>query len=144
MVIKTIIDIRQPIAVVFKSLVEPANMPKWMANFQKLEAVKGKRPRRGSISTQVFKDSKGTMEMKEEVLNFERNKKFELQLSHKNIETHQTFEFIAQDKEITRLVLTNNISLVPAFMGIFSVFMKGQMRRQQEADLMRFKKLLEK
>jgi hypothetical protein len=29
-------------------------------------------------------------------------------------------------------------------MGIFSVFMKGQMRRQQEADLMRFKKLLEK
>jgi uncharacterized protein YndB with AHSA1/START domain len=144
MIIKTVIDIRQPITMVFKTLVEPENMVKWMANFQKLESVKGRRPRKGSISKQIFKDSKGIMEMKEEVLNFEKNKKFELQLSHKNIETHQTFEFIAHDKEITRLILTNHIRLVPAFMGVFSIFMKGQMRRQQEADLMKFKKLLEK
>lgn len=144
MIIKTVIDIRQPVAVVFKNLVEPLNMVKWMANFQKLEPVKGKRPRKGSVSTQFFKDSKGAMEMREEVLGFERNQKFKLLLTHENIETHQTFEFLPQSEDITRVILTNDIRLIPAFMGIFSVFMKGQMRRQQEADLMQFKKLLEK
>lgn len=144
MIIKTVIDIRQPVSIVFKNLVEPSNMPKWMANFQRLDTVKGKRPRKGSISTQVFSDSKGIMEMREEILGFERNQKFQLLLSHKNIETNQTFEFIPQSKDITRVILTNDIRLIPAFMGVFSVFMKGQMRQQQEENLMRFKKLLEK
>ena len=144
MTIKTVIDIRRPIAEVFKELVNPDNMPKWIEGFQKLEKVKGRRPRKGSISTQVHKDSKGRMELKEEILLFERNKTFEIRLSHKNMDTRQSYEFINQGKSMTRVILTTETRLIPAFIGIFSVFMKGGMRKQQEANLMRFKKLMEK
>lgn len=144
MTIKTVIDIRQPVSVVFKELVNPATMPKWIDGFVKLEQVKGRRPRRGSISTQVHKDAKGRMELKEEILLFERNKKFEIRLSHKNMDTKQSYEFLNQGKSMTRVILTTQTRLIPAFIGIFSIFMKGGMKRQQDANLMRFKKLMEK
>lgn len=144
MTIKTVIDIRRPVSEVFKELVNPDNMPKWIDGFVKLEKVKGRRPRRGSISNQIHKDAKGRMELKEEVLLFERNKKFEIRLSHKNMDTKQSYEFLSQGKSITRVILTTQTRLIPAFIAIFSVFMKGGMQRQQEANLMRFKKLMEK
>lgn len=144
MTIKTVIDIRRPVAEVFKELVNPDSMSNWIDGFIKLEKVKGRRPRRGSISNQIHKDSKGRMELREEVLLFERNKRFELRLSHKNMDTKQSYEFINQDKSMTRVILTTQIRLIPAFIGIFSVFMKGSMRRQQEKNLMQFKKLMEK
>lgn len=142
MVIKTVIDIRQPIALVFKELVNPLNLPKWVNGFQKLESVKGRRPRKGSISKQIIKDSQGLMEIREEILNFDKNKHFEIRLSHKNMETHQHFQFLNKGKT-TRVILTTTTRLIPAIMAVFSIFMKGQMRKQQEADLMRLKKLLE-
>ena len=144
MTIKTVIDIRRPIAEVFTELVNPDNMSKWIEGFVKLEKVKGRRPRRGSISTQVHKDSKGRMELREEILLFERNKKFEIRLSHKNMDTNQSYEFISQGQSVTRVTLVTQTRLIPAFIAIFSVFMKGSMKRQQEANLMRFKKLMEK
>ncbi|MFT5833752.1 MAG: hypothetical protein ACI97N_001380 [Cognaticolwellia sp.] len=144
MIIKTVIDIRQPVAVVFKGLVEPSNMPKWIEGFQTLESVKGKRPRKGSISKHIFNDSKGRMEIQEEILKFDRNKKFEIRLSHKNMDTHQAFQFLNQGNEITRLILTTQTRLIPVFMGIFSIFMKSRMKKQQEADLKKFKYLVEK
>jgi len=144
MTIKTVIDIRQPVAEVFKELVNPDNMPKWIEGFVRLEKVKGRRPRRGSISTQIHKDSKGQMELREEILLFERNKKFEIRLSHKNMDTKQSYEFVNQGKSMTRVILVTQTRLIPAFIAIFSVFMKGGMKRQQEANLMRFKKLMEK
>ena len=144
MTIKTVIDIRRPIAEVFTELVNPDNMSKWIEGFVKLEKVKGRRPRRGSISTQVHKDSKGRMELREEILLFERNKKFEIRLSHKNMDTKQSYEFISQGQSVTRVTLVTQTRLIPAFIAIFSIFMKGSMKRQQEANLMRFKKLMEK
>lgn len=142
MVIKTIIDIRKPVSVVFKELVNPKNLPKWVNGFQKLESVKGRRPRKGSVSKQIIKDSQGIMEIREEILKFEKDKNFEIRLSHKNMETHQHFAF-AKEGKTTRLTLTTTTRLIPAIMAVFSVFMKGQMRRQQEADLMKLKRLLE-
>lgn len=144
MTIKTVIDIRRPIAEVFTELVNPDNMSKWIEGFVKLEKVKGRRPRRGSISTQVHKDSKGRMELREEILLYERNKKFEIRLSHKNMDTKQSYEFISQGQSVTRVTLITQTRLIPAFIAIFSVFMKGSMKQQQEANLMRFKKLMEK
>ena len=144
MTIKTVIDIRRPIAEVFTEMVNPDNMSKWIEGFVKLEKVKGRRPRRGSISTQVHKDSKGRMELREEILLFERNKKFEIRLSHKNMDTKQSYEFISQGQSVTRVTLITQTRLIPAFIAIFSVFMKGSMKQQQEANLMRFKKLMEK
>lgn len=144
MTIKTVIDIRRPISEVFTELVNPDNMSKWIEGFVKLEKVKGRRPRRGSISTQVHKDSKGRMELREEILLFERNKKFEIRLSHKNMDTKQSYEFISQGQSVTRVTLITQTRLIPAFIAIFSVFMKGSMKQQQEANLMRFKKLMEK
>ncbi len=144
MTIKTVIDIRRPISEVFTELVNPDNMPKWIEGFVKIEKVKGKRPRRGSISKQIHKDSKGRMELREEILLYERNKKFEVRLSHKNMDTKQSFEFVSQATAVTRVTLVTQTRLIPAFIAIFSVFMKGSMKRQQEANLMRFKKLMEK
>ena len=144
MTIKTVIDIRRPISEVFTELVNPDNMPKWIEGFVKIEKVKGKRPRRGSISKQIHKDSKGRMELREEILLYERNKKFEVRLSHKNMDTKQSFEFLSQAPAVTRVTLVTQTRLIPAFIAIFSVFMKGSMKRQQEANLMRFKKLMEK
>ncbi|MFK7949276.1 MAG: SRPBCC family protein [Saprospiraceae bacterium] len=144
MTIKTVIDIRQPVSTVFKELVNPDNMPKWVEGFVQIDKVKGRRPRRGSISNQIHKDSKGRMELREEILLFERNKKFEIRLSHKNMDTKQSYEFLSQGKSITRVILTTETRLIPAFIGIFSIFMKGGMKRQQEGNLMRFKKLMEK
>jgi uncharacterized membrane protein len=144
MTIKTVIDIRRPISEVFTELVNPDNMPKWIEGFVKIEKVKGKRPRRGSISKQIHKDSKGRMELREEILLYERNKKFEVRLSHKNMDTKQSFEFVSQAPAVTRVTLVTQTRLIPAFIAIFSVFMKGSMKRQQEANLMRFKKLMEK
>lgn len=143
MTIKTVIDIRRPISEVFTELVNPDNMPKWIEGFVKIEKVKGKRPRRGSISKQIHKDSKGRMELREEILLYERNKKFEVRLSHKNMDTKQSFEFVSQAPAVTRVTLVTQTRLIPAFIAIFSVFMKGSMKRQQEANLMRFKKLME-
>lgn len=144
MTIKTVIDIRRPISEVFTELVNPDNMPKWIEGFVKIEKEKGKRPRRGSISKQIHKDSKGRMELREEILLYERNKKFEVRLSHKNMDTKQSFEFVSQAPAVTRVTLVTQTRLIPAFIAIFSVFMKGSMKRQQEANLMRFKKLMEK
>ena len=144
MTIKTVIDIRRPISEVFTELVNPDNMPKWIEGFVKIEKVKGKRPRKGSISKQIHKDSKGRMELREEILLYERNKKFEVRLSHKNMDTKQSFEFVSQAPAVTRVTLVTQTRLIPAFIAIFSVFMKGSMKRQQEANLMRFKKLMEK
>ncbi len=143
MTIKTIIDIQEPVTKVFQGLLTPENMPKWIEGFEKLQPIKGKRPRKGSVSNHIFRDTKGKLIVMETVLNYEKDKKFEILLSHKNMETNQSFELHSQG-DITRLILTTNTRLIPAFMGIFSIFMKSQMKKQQETDLRKFKKLLEK
>ncbi len=139
MKIKTVIQINHSTEKVFRYLTNSRNMPEWMMGLQKIKSVKGRRPAKGSISTQVFKDAKGLMEVKEEVVEFERNKTFALQLSHKNMETTQLFS-LAANEDGTKLTVETQTRLIPAFIGIFGVFMKDQMRRQQEQDLKKLKR----
>lgn len=143
MKIKTVIQINRPIEKVFQYLTNARNMRLWVMGLQQVKPVKGRRPTKGSLSTQIFKDEKGLLEVKEEVLKFEKNKAFELQLSHKNMETTQSYTF-TKNETGTRVTVNTYTRLIPAFIGIFGFFMKGQMRRQQETDLKKLKQLLEK
>jgi hypothetical protein len=143
MTIKTIIQIEAPVSKVFSSLTDGKNLKNWQEGFKKLKSISGRRPNKGSISKQVFEDAKGFMEVEEEILYYDRNKEFQVKLSHKNMLTMETYEFVNQG-DSTRLILTTNIRLIPMFIGIFAPFMKPQMRNLQEANLRRLKRLLEK
>ncbi len=143
MTIKTIIQIEAPVSSVFRKLTDGKNLKNWIEGFKKIKSISGRRPNKGSISKQIFEDAKGLMEVEEEILYYDRNKEFQVKLSHKNMLTLETYEFVNQG-DSTRLILTTNIRLIPMFIGIFAPFMKPQMRKLQEANLMRFKRLLEK
>lgn len=136
------IEINSPVKEVYRFTVSPKNLPRWVDGFESYQPKKGRNRGKGSTATHIYRDSAGKLEVKEEVLDIKPEKMFKTHLSHKNMETDLEFKFLNLGNS-TRVVTDTYVRLKPAVFNLFSLFMKSQMKKQQQADLRRLKNAIE-
>jgi len=134
--------IRRPIKEVYRFTVSHKNLSQWLDGFQAYKSIKGRNRGVGSQATHIYQDSAGKLEVHEEVLAVIPDKSFKSRLTHKNMDTTLEYRFLDQGDE-TKVVTDTHVKLKPAVFNLFSFFMKGQMKKQQQADLRKLKHLLE-
>lgn len=140
----TSIQIDKPAAEVFRYVVlHPKNMKQWMQGFEAYRPQSGGRRKEGSVATQVFDDGGHKTEVREEVLEVKPHERFRCLLTHKNMLSEQDFRFFDQGSGQTKLRIETEVKLRPALFNLFGFLVKGQMRKQQAADLERLKSELE-
>ena len=140
---QTSIIIHESVAQVFRYTVNPQNMNKWVQGFQQFKTQKGRKRAKGSTALQVFNDNGEVTEVQEEVLENIANQHFAFRLSHKNMESEVHYHFLNQGDQTTKLLVKATIRLKPRLFNLFALFVKGPMKRQQEQDLAKLKKLIE-
>lgn len=136
------IEINRSIKEVYRFTVSPKNLHRWVDGFETYKPKKGRNRGKGSTATHIYKDSAGMLEVQEKVLDIIPEKSFKTHLSHKNMETDLEFKFLNLGGG-TRVVTDTHVRLKPAIFNLFSFFMKGQMKKQQLADLRRLKNIVE-
>ena len=134
--------IKRSVKEVFRFTISHKNLSKWVDGFQTYKSIKGRNRGIGSTATHIYKDSAGILEVHEEVLEIITGKSFKSRLSHKNMDTILSFRFLDHGDH-TKLVVEAQVKLKPAIFNLFSFFMKGQMKKQQQADIRRLKHLIE-
>jgi uncharacterized protein YndB with AHSA1/START domain len=144
MTFTTSVYIEKPLSDVYRYVVlEPKHMKNWVQGFDAYRVQTGRKRKTGSVATQVFNDDGHKTEVREEVLEIKPNQRFRCLLSHRNMLSEQDFQFLNQGDGRTKLLVETEVKLRPALFNLFSFFMKGPMRRQQQADLERLKSILE-
>lgn len=139
----TDIVIERPITEVYRFVLQPNNMKRWMKGFQEFRPVKGRPRKTGSMAIQVFREpDDSTTEVREEVLNLTPNQSLQLLLTHKNMDSTVYYRFLDLG-EHTRLRVDVSTRLKPRIFSLLTLFVKGPMRRRQQEDLLRLKKHLE-
>ncbi len=136
------IIINRSVKEVYRFAVSPKNLNKWVNDFQSYKPIKGRNRKKGSTATHIYEDQAGKLEVHEEVLDITPEKLFKTRLSHKNMNTVLEFRFLNQGGS-TKVVTDTYVKLKPAVFNLFSFFMKGQMKKQQQADLRRLKNVVE-
>ena len=129
------IQIDRPPREVYRYFIDPRNLKRWQANYERFRAGKGagKRPS-GSRSTHIFKDVKGELEVEELVIKNVADREFEHRMTAKNMSSKVHYRFLDRG-DSTEVVVENELSLKPALLNLFGIFLKGSMREQQAADL---------
>jgi uncharacterized protein YndB with AHSA1/START domain len=140
--ISTTIKISTP--EVFRYLTNSKKLGEWMKDFQSIKTTEGRRTKVGAVSKLVFKDAKSAYSIKERVLGFERNERFEVELEHPDIITTINYRLGAKDENTTVIVVDYRIKFKNPLNKIVGIFFKIPMRNQQEEDIRRLKNKLEK
>ena len=140
--ISTTIKISTP--EVFRYLTNSKKLGEWMKDFQSIKTTEGRRTKVGGVSKLIFKDAKSAYSIKEKVLGFERNERFEIELEHPEIITTINYRLGAKDANTTVLVADYRIKFKNPLNKIVGIFFKIPMRNQQEGDIRRLKNKLEK
>lgn len=136
------ITIKRSVKEVYRYAVSHKNLGKWIDGFEAYRSIKGRNRGKGSQATHVYKDSAGKLEVHEEVIDLIPEKSFITRLTHKNMDTQLEFRFLDQGGS-TKVITDTNVKLKPAVFNLFSLLMKGKMKKQQQADLRRLKNILE-
>ena len=136
------IEINRSVKDVFRFAVSHKNLSRWVDGFQAFKSVKGRNRNKGSKATHIYKDAAGILEVHEEVLDIIPEKSFKTSLSHKNMDTVLELKFLNYGGR-TKVITDTNVKLKPAIFNLFSFLMKGQMKKQQQADLRRLKNAVE-
>lgn len=141
---QTSIIIYKSVAEVYRYTLHPQNMNKWVQGFQQFKPGKGRKRAKGSTAIQIFNDGGQVTEIQEEVLENIINQHFTFRLSHKNMESEVNYHFLNQGDQVTKLLVKAKVRLKPRIFNLFALFVKGPMKRQQEQDLAKLKKLIER
>ncbi|MGB0982593.1 MAG: SRPBCC family protein [Saprospiraceae bacterium] len=128
----------------FRYLTSSSKLGEWMKDFQSIKTTSGRRTKVGGVSKLIFKDAKSAYSIKEEVLGFERNERFEIELEHTEIITRINYRFGAKDARTTILVADYQVKFKNPLNRIFGIFFKIPMRNQQQEDLTRLKNKLDR
>lgn len=137
------IEIDRPPREVYRYFVNPQNLKRWQANYERFRASKGggKRPS-GSRGIHVFKDVKGELEVEELVIKNVADREFEHRMTAKNMSSKVRYRFLDRG-DCTEVVVDNELRLKPALLNLFGFFLRGSMRDQQAADLRSLKREVE-
>lgn len=117
-------------------------MVKWEKNFNGFQPVKGQKRRLGSIGNRIYHEPDGEItKIKEEITEVKKNQLLAYQLTHNNFLSYVECKFIDQGGQ-TLLIEDTDVKFRPAILNLVGFFMKGSMKKQREADLNKFKELL--
>jgi polyketide cyclase/dehydrase/lipid transport protein len=136
------IIINRSVQEVFRFTTSHKNLSRWVDGFQTFKSIKGRNRGEGSTATHIYQDSAGLLEVHEEVMEITSDKLFKSRLTHKNMDTILAFKFLNQGNS-TKIITETKVRLKPAIFNLFSLFMKGQMKKQQQADLRKLKNVIE-
>ncbi len=136
------IVINGPVKDVYRYTISHKNLSKWVNDFKSFQAVKGRNRGKGSTAIHIYEDSAGELKVNEEVLDLVTNKSFKTRLYHKNMDTVLEFRFLDHGTS-TKVIADTRIKLKPPVFNLFSFFMKGGMKKQQQGDLRRLKNAIE-
>ncbi len=145
MTFESSIFIQQPPQAVFRFVaLEPKQMKLWVKGFERYKAKGSSKRQPGSRGVQIFNDGGQRTEVQEEVLDLTPYELFRCVLTHRNMVSRQTYRFLDQGASQTKLQVETQVKLRPALFNVFAFFVKRPMRKQQEEDLQRLKRVLEK
>ena len=118
-------------------------MIKWETNFTGFQPVKGQKRKLGSIGHRIYHEPDGSVtKIKEEITEVKKNQLLAYQLTHDNFMSYITCQFLDQGGQVM-MIEDTEVKFRPAILNLIGIFIKGGMRKQREADLMKFKNLLE-
>ncbi len=137
---ETVIDASQD--AVWAAFDNPDNMMRWQQNLESFKHIAGKPGQLGAVSELVY-DEKGKKVMLKETITERREPDFlagtyESPTAKTLIVNH----FEAVDDNSTRWTSWSNFTF-QGFMKIMSLFVRGMIRRRTEADMERFKLMVE-
>ena len=136
------IDIDAPVDVVWAAFENPDNTSRWMQNLESITTTSGEPGQPGAMTELVFDENGREVVLKQTVaerrapdflaVTFETPGGSMLVVNH----------FEALDDQRTRWSSWCNFNFT-GLMKFFAIFMRGSMRRREEADMQRFKLMVE-
>lgn len=127
----------------FKLMRDTQAMHEWETNFTSFQAIKGARRKINSTGYRIYTEPDGVKtKVKEEVTAVKLDEKFAYQLTHQQFMSYVECRFIDQGTQ-TLLIEETEVRFRPALLNLLGFFMKGSMKKQRRADLMKFKQILE-
>ncbi len=137
------IDIKKSAPAVFRYIASPLKLAEWTKDCQSVKTIKGRRNDAGHTSKIIMKDAKSTYSIEEEVLMYQRNQRFKIILTHKELTSEVDYLLEKVSDEHTKLHARYNIRFTNFLNRIFSSFFKIPIRNQQTEDLRKLKRILE-
>ena len=128
---------------VFRYLTSSAKLGEWMRDFQSIKSIKGRRSKVGGKSKLMMRDTRSSFSIEEEILEFDRNKRFKVQLDHSEMMTAIDYQF-GDNGDTTILIAKYHIGFKNVLNSFFGLFFKIPMRNQQREDLQKLKRKVEK
>ena len=81
--------------------------------------------------------------MTEEIEAVDKDGRFAYKLTHENFISEVECRFLDQGEGSTMLVETTQVNFRPAMLNVVGMFLKGSMKKRRNADLQKFKDIVE-
>ncbi len=139
---KTKVEISQPVERVYDAFMDSAQSPQWRNGLQSVEIVSGELGKPGSKQRLTFARNGRETTLDETIIDVVKNEACYFRSDHGVMYSLTNIVFREREGK------TRVSSAVYAYgngrlWGLLVPFMKGRLRRRQQADLTRFKTLLE-
>ena len=142
MVFKVSIVIDRPVEVVVAALMDPDNHPYWTTDLERFEVAERRPGEVGSIGRLHYSQKGRSYVMEDKLLYCEPDKKYVSQVSGDAISA--VVETVLESSEAgTRMSITWSGRGKTLVLRVLLPFLRGKMVRQSQAELARFKELVE-
>jgi hypothetical protein len=136
------VHINKPVDISFMVFTDPSKMEEWLTGFKKMEWIQGMPAMPGSLMRLTLEINGREVEITEEVLAFEWNRRFAFRLHHKKIKVDCDYTFVASDMN-SKIKSSMMVQGKNVFWRTINVFMKGKMQKQNQEDLEKLKAVIE-
>ena len=139
------LDINTSAAQLFDCLTSTAKLKDWMDGLVSIEPSRIKKRKLKARQQLIFKDDKGKLIIKEQVIAFESNKVLGLKWDSDQMEVEVHYEILpAKHSELCRLHVQAKATFFPKYLNILSFLIGSVLKRQWTEDLRRLKIFAEK
>ena len=139
---RTRVEIKQPVERVYDAFMDQSQRPRWRKGLQSVELVSGKLGEPGSKQKLTFADTGRDLVLDETIIDVVANEACYFRLDHASMYSLTNVVFRERDGK-TRVSSAVHVHGNGLLWRFLVPLMKGSFRRRQQADLKRFKALLE-
>lgn len=143
MLIKLSVTISASPPQVFDIMTNTRLMKKWMLDLTSVKEINGNRSRPGHKSKLVFGTGDKALEVEETIVQIDKPKTLKLELFSRTMRSKQSFQLESLPENKTRINARIQVALRPVIIGFFIFFLAPSIRKQQEGDLKRLKRIIE-
>ena len=138
---KEYIDINCSANVLYRHLIDNQLIKDWTGGLTSIKS-RGSKSRRIKLKQELtYKDIKGKIVVREQVLVLEKDKNVVLKWESDQMDVTKTYDILnAADQVHCRLVVTAKVSFYPKFLNLIAFIIGGSIKAQWSNDLSQLKK----